>query len=159
MGAVLAEEEAHGTAHAAAGDSLWAVVSSQLHLQPQIILAQAIGFLVMFWILWRLVFRRVGGLLDRRRDDVVARMEDLERDQEEAARLRQEIEQRLAGIERDAQERIALATQQAEERSASILEEARGSANEEIRRARETIERERDAAILSIRAEVADLVV
>ena len=146
-------------AHAVAPDTFWGRVSSQLHLDPKIILAQAIGFLVMFVILWRLVFRRVGGVLDRRRDDIVARMEEIERNQDEAAQLRQQVDERLAGIEQDAQERIAQATRQAVERSAAILEEARASADDELQRARETIERERDDAILSIRAEVADLVV
>ena len=157
---LVAAEEGHGvTEQAAVPDSLWGMVSSQLHLEPKIILAQAVGFLVMFWILWRLVFRRVGGLLDRRRDDIVSRMDEIERNQQEASRVRLEVESRLAGIERDAQERIAQATEQAEERGAAIVQEARASAEDEIARARVTIERERDAAILSIRAEVADLVV
>ena len=156
---VQAADDEHGSAQSEADGSLVGQIKSELHLDPQIIAAQAVGFLIMFWILWRLVFRRVGGLLDQRRDDIVSRMDQIEADQQEAASLRDEVAQRLADIERDAQSRIAQATQQAEDRRTAILEEARASADEEIGRARETIERERDAAILGIRSEVADLVV
>jgi F-type H+-transporting ATPase subunit b len=155
-----AADEDHGSAHEAVDDSLLlGQIKSELHLDKNIIAAQAVGFLIMFVILWLLVFRRVGGLLEKRRDDIVSRMDQIEADQQEAASLRDEVAQRLAEIERDAQSRIAQATEQAEDRRTAILEEARASADEEIGRARETIERERDAAILGIRAEVADLVV
>jgi len=130
-----------------------------LHIEWKMIAAQAVGFCVMFLILWRMVFSRVGGILDRRRTDIIDRMSKIEEDQSEAARLRTDIEQRLTDIGREAQARYDTATTEGEEQRERIVAEAREAAQAEIERAQETIGREKATAILELRAEVAGLVV
>ncbi len=130
-----------------------------LHLDWQVIAGQAVGFLVAFFILWRAVFSRVGAVLDRRRTDIADRMSKLESDQAEAARVRAEIEERLAEIGREAQARYETATREGEEQRERIVTEAREAAQAEVDRAQEMIEREKATAILELRSEVAGLVV
>lgn len=134
-------------------------ITSQLHLDPHVILAQAIGFLTTFVILWFAVFRRVGGLLDRRRDDILARLRQLEEDRRELARLKEEAQQHLINAEREALARLNASVEEAAELREQILQQARAGAEAELARARETIARETAAAVRQIRAEVADLAI
>jgi F-type H+-transporting ATPase subunit b len=134
-------------------------VMAQLRVDWTVVLAQATGFLALFAILWFTVFRRVGGLLDRRRDLIAGQMEQLRRDREELDRLRQEARERLAHAEQEALRRLnAVVEESARERDA-ILAQAREGAQAELQRAREAIERETQAAILELRGEVADLAI
>jgi F-type H+-transporting ATPase subunit b len=134
-------------------------IVSQLHLDPQIILAQAVGFLAMFVILWFAVFRRVGELLDRRRDDIASRLRKLEEDRLELARLKEEAHQHLINAEREALARLNATVEEATELREEILRQAHDGAEAELAHVRETIARETAAAIREIRTEVADLAV
>ncbi|MBM3214231.1 F0F1 ATP synthase subunit B [Candidatus Poribacteria bacterium] len=148
----FAEEAAHG-AEGGGG------VAAQLHLDPKIILAQVVGFLVMFVILWFAVFRRVGGLLDKRRDDIAARLRKLEEDQAELDRRNAEAQRRLIDAEREAMQRLNATVEEAARIRDDILAKAHAGAEAELERARETIERETAAAVRQIRTEVADLAI
>ncbi|MDA1193193.1 MAG: F0F1 ATP synthase subunit B [Candidatus Poribacteria bacterium] len=141
--------------HAAGGGGL----TGQMHLEPRLIIAQIVGFLVMMLILWLTVFRRVGGVLDKRRDDIVTRLNEIERNQAEAARLKDETQEQLANIQREAQQRLQLATERAEAEGNRIIQEARQAAQAETERGRRQIEQDTNAAITTLRSEVADLVV
>jgi len=134
-------------------------IASQLHLDPQIILAQAVGFLVMFLILWFAVFRRVGGLLDRRRETITGYLRQLEEERRELARLKEEAQQHLVNAEREALARLNASVEEAASLREEILQQARAHADAELERARETIARETAAAIRQIRTEVADLAI
>lgn len=153
--AVYAEDGA-AAVHGAAADSS---PLAALHIDWQVIVAQGVGFLVMFYILWKMVFSRVGAILDRRRTDITTRLSKIEQDQAEAERVRAETEQRLADIGREAQARYETATSEGEEQRERIVAEARQAAQAELARAQEAIGREKATAILELRAEVAGLVV
>lgn len=147
--AAFAQDEGHGDSGGLAG---------QLHFDPAIILAQAVGFLVMFFILWKTLFSKVGGMLDKRRDDILSRIQKLEHDQAEANRIREEAQKILDQAARDAQARIQAALETVERQREEIISDAHRVAALEIEEARGVIEREKNQAVLAIRKEVADLV-
>ncbi|MBT3266948.1 F0F1 ATP synthase subunit B [Candidatus Poribacteria bacterium] len=153
-GAAYAADTADG-AHAAADAS----PLGALHIQWEIIVAQGVGFLVMFLILWKMVFSRVGSILDRRRTDITDRLHKIEQDQYDADRNRSETERQLAEIGREAQARYETAAREGEEERERLTAEAREAAQAELDRAQASIVSEKAAAILELRAEVAALVI
>ena len=130
-----------------------------LHIVWEVILAQGVGFAVMFFILWKMVFSRVGSILDKRRTDITDRLHKIEQDQYDADRNRAETERQLAEIGREAQARYETAVREGEEQRERLTAEADEAAQATLDRAQESIVREKAAAILELRAEVAALVV
>ncbi|MXZ01045.1 F0F1 ATP synthase subunit B [Candidatus Poribacteria bacterium] len=132
---------------------------SLLGIDPKTIIIQVIGFLVVLAVLWKFVFGKVGGLLEERREGIVAQLEQLRTDREELDRLTAETRQRLADIETEAQAKIQTAIAQGDAERQQILTQARQEAETEIARARAEIQREKDEAILELRGVVAELAI
>ncbi len=130
-----------------------------LGIDPATIIIQALGFLIVLLILWKYAFGKVGDMLDARRDDIQNRMHQLEEDQQRLDQLNAETQQRLNQIQVEAQEKLQQAVEEANHEREQILIRAREEAAQELERVRQRIQDERDAAILELRAAVADLAI
>lgn len=129
----------------------------ELGIEPSAIIIQAIGFLLLFLILKRTLFGKIGALLEDRKRDIRQRMEKLEADQQELTRLQDEMRRRLAEIELEARSQIQTAIEEANAERAKIIDQANRDAERELVRARQEIQREKEQAIAELRAQVADL--
>ena len=134
-------------------------ILAQIGIDPQTILLLVIGFLVLLFVLWKLVFVRVGGLLENRQNEIVSRMDKLESDQQELDRLTAETRQRLNDIEAEGQAKIQAAIEQGNTERQAIIDEARREAATELERARAEIQREKEGAILELRVIVAEIAI
>ncbi|MCE2415802.1 F0F1 ATP synthase subunit B [Candidatus Poribacteria bacterium] len=130
-----------------------------LGIDPQTIIIQVIGFLIVLAVLWKFVFGKVGGLLEERRTEITTQSEQLRTDREELDRLTAETRQRLADIETEAQAKIQAAIEQGNAERQQILAQARQEADDEVTRARAEIQREKDEAISELRGVVAELAI
>lgn len=130
-----------------------------LGIDLKAIIIQAIGFICLFLILKRYVFGMVGGLLESRRREIFERDRKLALEQAEAERLSSEIRQRLAEVEAEARARIQSAIVQADQERERILDDARVKALRQIESATDEIQREKDRALLELRAHLADLAI
>lgn len=130
-----------------------------LGIDWQVILIQFLGFLIVLFVLWKFAFSKIGSVLDARRDDIQNRMETLEADQQRLDQLNAETAQRLNEIQVEAQRKLQQAVEEANRERERLVAEAREEAGQELERARERIQQERDAAILELRAVVADLAI
>ncbi len=128
-------------------------------IDPQTIILQVIGFLVVLLVLWKFVFGRVGGLLEERQQEIISRMEKLEADQLELDRLNSETRQRLSEIEAEGQAKIQAAIDEGNAERQRILDQARQEAGLELERARAAIQREKEEAILELRSTVAEIAI
>ena len=128
-------------------------------IDPQTIIIQVIGFLVVLGVLWKFVFGKVGGLLDERRNEIAQQSAQLQADREELDRLTAETRQRLSDIETEAQAKIQAAVEQGNAERQQILVQARQEATDEVERARAEIQREKDEAISELRGVVAELAI
>ena len=131
----------------------------ELGIDPKAVIIQAIGFLVLFLILKRYVFGMVGGLLEARRREIAERDRKLAEDHAEVERLKAEIQRRLAEIEAEARTRIQQAIIEADQERNKILDDARLRALHEIENATAEIQREKERALLELRAQLADLAI
>ena len=63
-----------------------------------LLITHVIGFLIVFWLLRKFAWGRVLGFLERRRERIQGEFDEIERRQEEVARLRSEYEEHLRKI-------------------------------------------------------------
>ncbi len=128
-------------------------------IDPQTIILQVIGFLVVLLVLWKFVFGRVGGLLEERQQEIISRMEKLAADQLEVDRLNSETRQRLSDIEAEGQAKIQAAIDEGNAERQRIQDQARQEAGLELEKARAAIQREKEEAILELRSTVAEIAI
>jgi len=130
-----------------------------LGLEPRIVLVQAISFVLLYLLLKRFLFGPIMGMMDRRNEEIAARLRNAEEHEKQMHALREQYERRIAQIESEARDMIQEATRRAHEARDEIIAEARAKAQEMIARAQTEIERELDKARIALRGEIAELAV
>lgn len=115
-----------------------------LELDPLRILFQTINFLILVFLLYRLLFKPVMTAVHNRRAEVGALVASAEQEREEAKAMRSELEEQRQRIRAETDEMVAKARQQAEEEHHAIVEAARRDADELIAEARAQARRERE---------------
>ena len=114
-----------------------------LQIDPLRILFQAINFLILVFLLYRLLFRPVMKAVQERSAHTQEVMENAEQEREVASTLRGELEERRRHAEIETDEIVAQARQRAEEEHRAILEAARQEAEQLVAVARVQAQRER----------------
>lgn len=114
-----------------------------LQLDPLRILFQAINFLVLVLLLYRLLFRPVMTAARERSARTKALIESAEQEREEAKTLRRDLEEQRQRVEMETDEMISRARQRAEEEHRAIVEAARQEGEEIIAEAQAQAQRER----------------
>jgi len=118
-----------------------------------------INFSLLAGLLYYFLYKPLINALNKRDEEIEGSLRRAKEDREEAARLRAELEERLANAQREANEIINKATQAANATKEQIEAEARARAEEMLEKASRTIALEKAQAIAELRAEVADLAV
>lgn len=132
-------------------------VLEQLGVTPEIILIQAVGFLVLLWLMIRYFWKPIQQMLEARRQDINATYDKIEADRRAMEQLRAEYEQRLAQIEAEARERIQQAVGEAQQLREQILQDARRQAQEILARAQEQARLEGEKLLTELQTYVADM--
>lgn len=132
-------------------------ILSSLNFNLNAFLVNIAGFLLLLWVLNRLLFKPVGGLLAQRQHEIAATYDKLEADRNQMETLRADYEQRLAGIEAEAREKIQNAIKDAQGARDQIVQEAQTRSREMITRAEAEVAREREQALITLRQQVVDL--
>ncbi len=108
---------------------------------------EVINFLVLIFLLQRLIYRPLRKSIDARRAEIEARDKKATEQVEEAHAMQREVEARKKAIEDERLEAIRAATEEGAEERARLLEQARDDAAAERGRAQRLIEAEREAAV------------
>jgi F-type H+-transporting ATPase subunit b len=118
-----------------------------------------INFAILLYLLKRLLFKPAIAYLDRRREQIAARMAAAQESERQAAALAEERSRELA----TARERANRIFESAQARSAEIIEEAKHGAKVEAERivsaARAQMAQERDEMIRDLKAAYADVAI
>jgi F-type H+-transporting ATPase subunit b len=122
------------------------------------LLLQILNFLVMVFILWRFLFKKVVEILDERSRRVTSALDEAEEKQRKAEEMRAEYEEKLS----EAQEQVIAMRQQAQEELARTKQEVLEETRQEVQTIREKaqgeIEDARQQAIYQHRLELGRLV-
>ncbi len=128
-----------------------------LGLNVKIIIIQAIGFLILLWLLKKFLFGRIQDIMGRRREEIVESYEKNERTSQELEELKKSYETMVANIEDEARQKMEQAIKEAQKLGQEILAKTRQEADEMRERAFYDINQEKKKALTEIRNEVINL--
>jgi F-type H+-transporting ATPase subunit b len=117
-------------------------------------LFEAMNFVVLAWVLHRLLYRPLHKAIDRRRDQVAKAQKEAEQSRQEAATLTQQLHVQLAGLEQQRQESIHQAREQAQAERKRLLADAEQVAQQRQLEVRQALDREREEAFRTLRGEI-----
>lgn len=130
-----------------------------MNLEIQQILTQALGFLILLFILKKIAWKPLLSLLDERREKIATEFRTIEHTKSDLARLEQDYKARLADIDAQARQRIQEAISEGQRIAVEIQEKAREDAKETLNKARENIGYEVAKARVELRNQVAGLAI
>ena len=132
-------------------------ILNSLGVNIKAIIIQAVGFLILLFILKKYLFGKISAMLNERSEGVKKVYTKVENDKAEAERLRIEYQRKLSDAETEAVKRI----QEAVNEGSRVSEEIIKRAKEEIElmkvKAQEGINLERKKALAEIRNQVVTL--
>jgi len=123
------------------------------------LITQIVSFIILFFILSKLLYKPLVSLLDQRTEKIKDGLEAADRAKEEAARSEESIQAQLLEARSEGQRLIIQAGETAEKFREEEMEKAREDIEAERTRAQGNIQRERDAAIEDLRREFAGLAI
>ena len=130
-----------------------------MNLEIQQILTQALGFLILLFILKKIAWKPLLSLLDERREKISSEFQTIERTKSELSRLEQDYKARLADIDAQARQRIQEAISEGQRISVELQEKAREESKNILNKAKENIELEVAKARVELRNQVAALAI
>lgn len=129
----------------------------ELGIVPSIIAAQITGFILLWIVLARFLFKPVLALLDARRQEIESTYQNAEDERAKAEEFRADYEKRLAGIEAEARARMQEAVKEAQNAKNEILADAKSRSDDILRRGQEDLAREREKTLTQLREEVVNI--
>lgn len=118
-----------------------------------------VAFLLLLFLMYRTVFPSINKAYKDRRANIEGKLEQAEREREEAEQLLEHYRRRLRDAEDETQRILEEARSNAERVRRDLLAKAETDAGRELDRARLAIRAERDQAIRQLRNEVGTLAV
>ncbi|MCC6543310.1 MAG: F0F1 ATP synthase subunit B [Nitrospirae bacterium] len=130
-----------------------------MNLEIQQILTQALGFLVLLFILKKIAWKPLLSLLDERREKILSEFQSIERTKSELSRLEQEYKARLAEIDAQARQKIQEAIAEGHQIAVDVQEKAREEAKNILNKAKDNIDLEIAKARVELRNQVVSLAI
>jgi F-type H+-transporting ATPase subunit b len=143
IGIVLAQEEDGG--------------SDLIKVVPGLMIWTVITFVIVFFVLRKLAFGRIQGMIDRRRDRIAEALDEADKAREEARSLVAENRRLVAEGKVQAEEILAEARRIAEAQRQRTLQEAHADLERRLEENRRSIEAENQRLVEQIRREVVEL--
>jgi F-type H+-transporting ATPase subunit b len=119
----------------------------------------AVAFFILLFLMYRTVWPQVNQLYQQRRADIDGKLQQAEKDRDEAEQLLERYRRRLADAEDETQRILEEARASADRVRKDLLAKADADAERQLERARQAIRSERDQAIRQLRVEVGVLAV
>jgi F-type H+-transporting ATPase subunit b len=121
---------------------------------PWTFLLQVVNFVVLAYVLRRLLYRPLHEAIERRRQAVRQTQADADEARAGADAVKQQLEEKLAQLDRQRQEMIHQAREQAEVERKKILDEAEAAARRRQEDGRRSLERDREETLQELSGEV-----
>jgi len=132
-------------------------ILTNVNFDPIAFTLNAVGFLILLWLLNKFLFAPAGQMLDQRQRDIASTYDQLEADKRQMETLKADYEQRLANIEAEAREKIQTAIREAQTARDQIVQEANTRAKDIVSRAEEEALREQAQAMITLRQQIVDI--
>ncbi len=131
----------------------------KLGIEPTLLAAQVVNFLVILFVLQKLLYKPILGMIEKRKKEIAEGLELTQKMREADEQLKIKQDKALAKAREDALEILEDAKKQAKDVEKELVAEAQTQAASIIERAKEEAEEIKKAAEASIRREAVDLAV
>ena len=130
-------------------------------LQPDLqqILSQTLSFFLLLWVLRRLAWKPLLGILDSRRQLIERELSDAAQAKAQLAQLQADINTRLAAIDDEARVKLQQAILEGKRIGIEVQEQARAQAQQILTKAKDTVELELAKARTILRDQVAQMTI
>ena len=128
-----------------------------MSLSLQEIITQALGFLLLVWVMKRIFWKPILGMLEARRSRIEEAFRQIESSKKEIALLRTDYESRIVKIEEEARGKLQAAIDEGRKIARDIQEKAREEAKDILMRSKENLSLEVAKARIELRREIAEL--
>jgi len=128
-------------------------------IEPQLLVTQIIGFLILMAVLNQFMFKPLFGILDKRQQDIKNAYDQMDADRKRMEDTRLEYERRLADIEVEARERIQSAIKEAQGLRDGLISDAHKAADDILLKGRADNDRERERLYLELRQQIVALAI
>jgi len=122
-----------------------------------VLLSSLIGFLVLWWVLAKFLWRPVLNVIDERRESIEQAFQEVDDARVDVARLKSEYEEHLAGIHAEAQAKLQEAVAKGQQIAAEMRADAESQREKLIARTQDDIAREKEKALAELRNAAIDL--
>lgn len=122
-----------------------------------ILITQILGFLIVLWVLRKVAWGPMLGMLEKRREKIAGDVASAETLRREAEELKAKYEQELREIEAQARERIQLAVAEGQKVAEEIRADARGEADRLRAKVQTDIQSEYEKARAALKEDVVNL--
>jgi F-type H+-transporting ATPase subunit b len=130
-----------------------------LDLDPGLMIWAWVTFFVLLFSLYKVAWKPILSTIDKREQTIKDSIDRAEKAKEEAESLLEKHNQLMLKAEEESQKMIKENRELANKSRQEILEQAKESADKILSKAKAEIEKEKDDALYSLRAEVADLAI
>ncbi len=130
-----------------------------LGIEPQVVLAQIIAFLVLLLLLWKFLFRPVGDIMKEREERIANNLAAADAQRQQADALRKEYETHLAQIADEARARLEQAVKDGDAARQRQLDAAQAEIRELYARNQSQLELDREQLRRDLRGEMGSLAV
>lgn len=124
---------------------------------PGLMIWTIVTFIIVFFVLKKLAFSRIQGLIDQRRERIGEALEEADRAREESRKLLTENQRLVAEGRTQAEEILAEARRVGEAQRQRTLEEAHADLERRLEENRKSIEAENQRLVEQVRREVIEL--
>jgi F-type H+-transporting ATPase subunit b len=131
--------------------------SDLISVVPGLMIWTAITFVIVFFVLRKLAFGRIQGLIDKRRDRIREALDEADRARAEARELVAEHHKLIAQAKSQSEEILSEARRVGEAQRKRALEEAQADLERRLEENRRSIEAENQRLVEQIRREVVEL--
>jgi len=130
-----------------------------LEFNPGLIVWTIITFIIVLAILRFTAWKPLLAALNAREEKIRSSLDQADRAQKEAERLLEENKRQLLQAEEQSQRIMREGREMGEKLKAEIVDKANSSSRHMVEQAKEEIRREKEAALVQLRAEVTDLAI
>jgi F-type H+-transporting ATPase subunit b len=100
----------------------------QLGIEPKLLLAQIVNFLIIFFVLSKLLYKPILGMLEKRKKEIAAGLELTQKLREDEEKMNSRKEKLMEEARREAQNIVEAGKKEADAQGKEIIEAAHGAA-------------------------------
>jgi F-type H+-transporting ATPase subunit b len=130
-----------------------------MHLEWSVIITQAVGFLIVLWILKKYAWGKLLAFIDQRNEKIAGEFSEIERGHEHVERLKSDLNEQLTNIEETRRQRIQEAAKEAGKLAGDIKDEARRDVMALRQKAEQDIQLELNKANVQLRDQMVNDVI